>query len=82
MEPTLRPGDMMLIVKQGAQPVTDGIYVVRLEGTLLVKRLQRLPGNALNVSSDNPAYKPFIIDRKSDGDFAIVGRVIWAGRRF
>lgn len=83
MEPTLRPGDMVLIVRQNGQPVEDGIYVVRLEDALLVKRLQRLPGGRLQVSSDNPAYKPFEIDVKtSGGDFVIIGKVVWAGRRF
>lgn len=83
MEPTLRPGDMALIVKQDGQPVDDGIYVVRLEDALLVKRLQRLPGGRLQVSSDNPAYKPFEIDLKTQArDFAIIGKVVWAGKRF
>lgn len=83
MEPTLRPGDMALIVKQEGQPVDDGIFVVRLEDALLVKRLQRLPGGRLQVSSDNPAYRPFEIDMKTQGrDFAIIGKVVWAGKRF
>lgn len=86
MTPTLSPGDIMLIVKdQNMANIQDGIYVVRLEGALLVKRLQRLPGNQLKVKSDNPAYEPFIIDmlaaRFAD-DFHVIGRVVWAGRRF
>lgn len=83
MEPTLRPGDMILIVKQDNGPIKDGVYAVRLEDTVLVKRLQRLPGERIEVSSDNPAYKPFSIElKKSHKDFTIIGRVIWAGRRF
>jgi len=86
MTPTLNPGDIMLIVKdQNMADIQDGIYVVRLEGALLVKRLQRLPGNKLKVKSDNSAYEPFIIDMvaaKLVDDFHVIGRVVWAGRRF
>lgn len=83
MTPTLNPGDVMLIVKDQELVIQDGIYVVRLEGALLVKRLQRLPGNILKVKSDNQNYEPYTIDlTKEHKDFAIIGRVVWAGRRF
>lgn len=83
MEPTLRPGDVILVDRRDAQHVPrDGIYVLRMDGSLLVKRLQRLPGRKINVTSDNDAYKPFEIDlARSSDDIAIIGRVVWAGRR-
>lgn len=84
MEPTLRPGDMILVDHRGAVSVPrDGIYVMRLGDTLLVKRLQRLPGNALEVTSDNPAYKPFTLklDQMEQENMDIIGRVVWCGRR-
>lgn len=83
MEPTLRPGDIILIDHRDAQSVPrDGIYVIRMDSGLLVKRIQRLPGNRLMITSDNPAYKPFEIamdDAKTD--LTIIGRVVWVGRR-
>ncbi len=83
MSPALNPGDIILIVKNHEPAIQDGVYVVRLEGALLVKRLQRLPGNQLKVKSDNPNYEPYTIDlTKEHKDFAIIGRVVWAGRRF
>lgn len=83
MAPTLSPGDTMMIVKDQGMAIQDGIYVVRLEGALLVKRLQRLPGNQLKVKSDNPNYEPYTMDlTKEHKDFAVIGRVVWAGRRF
>ena len=83
MEPTLRPGDIILIDRRSAQAVPrDGIYVLRIDGSLLVKRLQRLPGRRVTVSSDNPAYAPFELTLDAAGeDIAIVGRVVWSGRR-
>ncbi|MFZ2948804.1 MAG: S24 family peptidase [Desulfuromonadaceae bacterium] len=83
MEPTLRPGDVILVDHRTADTLPrDGIYVLRMDDTLLVKRLQRLPGNIIKVTSDNSAYDPFTI---SLGDpmagVAIIGRVVWCGRR-
>lgn len=83
MEPTLRPGDIILIDRRNAGNVPrDGVYVLRLNGSLLVKRLQRMPGHTVRVSSDNHAYEPFMLamDAPAD-DMAIVGRVVWSGRR-
>lgn len=83
MEPTLRPGDVILIDHREAPALPrDGIYVVRMDGTLLVKRLQRLPGAQVKVSSDNPAYDPFTVSlTDGNGEMDIVGRVVWCGRR-
>ncbi|WP_275100104.1 S24 family peptidase [Sedimenticola hydrogenitrophicus] len=83
MEPTLRPGDVILVDRRSAQAVPrDGIYVLRMDGSLLVKRLQRLPGRQVKVTSDNPAYEPFNLSLEAPGeDLAIVGRVVWTGRR-
>lgn len=83
MTPTLNPGDILLVVEYHGEPITDGVYVIRLEDTLLVKRLQRLPRQSLQVSSDNPVYSVFNVSlERSSTDFAIIGRVVWAGKRF
>lgn len=83
MEPTLRPGDIILIDRRNAGNVPrDGVYVLRLNGSLLVKRLQRMPGHTVRVSSDNHAYEPFMLAMDAPAeDMAIVGRVVWSGRR-
>ncbi|WP_241085759.1 S24 family peptidase [Candidatus Vondammii sp. HM_W22] len=83
MEPTLCSKDVILVDRRSAQEVPrDGIYVLRIDGGLLVKRLQRLPGHQVKVTSDNPAYDPFNISLETrDEDLAIIGRVIWTGRR-
>ena len=86
MEPTLRPGDTILLDRRATKPDREGVYVLKMEGVPLVKRLQILPGGIVKVVSDNPAYETFTI-RLSDitgGSVAILGRVVWvvwAGRR-
>lgn len=84
MEPWLHSKDAVLTDLQDRDALTEGIHVVRLDGALLVKKLQRLPGKILRVSSYNQAYEPFDIQghEDPDRDFAVLGRVRWAGVTF
>lgn len=83
MVPTLNPGDVILMERYDRLSVSDGIYAIRMGNALLVKRLQFMPNGGLLVTSDNAAYKPFQVN-VGDGseEFQIIGRVVWAGRRF
>ncbi|MBI1262983.1 MAG: hypothetical protein GC184_14795 [Rhizobiales bacterium] len=80
MVPTIPTGAMLMVnTGKAARLPGDGIFVVRLEGDILVKRLQRVPGGKIKVSSDNPAYDPFHINLDDGGvDFALLGRVVVA----
>lgn len=83
MEPTLGKDDVILVNRKVGSVRSDGIYLLRLGDALLVKRLQFLPDGELWVISDNPAYEPFGVNPTSgDVDFSIIGRVVWAGRKF
>ena len=82
MTPTLSPGDIIMVLKSESRALQDGIYVIWLEGTLLVKRLQKLLGGRVAVRSDNLNYPPLEVDIKKTPDFRVIGRVIWAGKRF
>jgi phage repressor protein C with HTH and peptisase S24 domain len=79
MEPTMYGGDHVL-VDLSVQSVThDGIYILRLEETLIVKRCHRdISSRATHVISDNPRY-PIDIVKASDR-LQVLGRVIWIGR--
>ncbi|ERN41371.1 putative transcriptional regulator [Rubidibacter lacunae KORDI 51-2] len=81
MTPTLLHGDQMLVSHTVAEPLPPGIYVIRVEGLLLVKRLELQPGRKLQVISDNPVYPPYVVDLTAEGiDFAVLGQVVWMGR--
>ena len=80
MEGVLNDGDTILINHCQTTP-RDGLYVLRLNENLLVKRLQLIPGGIVNVISANEAYPTFEIDLKNPtDDVAIIGRVEWFGR--
>ncbi len=80
MEPLLRPGEMVLMDRGAANVPVDGIYVIRFDGHLMIKRIQREPGNVLTLSSVNPAYKPITLNLSDGRDLAVIGRVVWHGR--
>ena len=81
MSPTLNDGDDILVDRaECSETLRDGIYVLRVEDSLLVKRLAIHPlGKSVTVQSDNPAY-PDWPDCGLD-DVHCIGRVIWAGRK-
>ena len=81
MAPTLNPGDDILIDPGDcSERLRDGIYVLRVDDALVVKRLALHPvGGQVTVQSDNPAY-PDWPDRNL-AEINCIGRVIWAGRR-
>ncbi len=77
MMPTLNNGDVLL-VSSNVEQIGDGIYVLHSDGLLQVKRLQRQPGGQLRVTSDNPAYQPYIVNFADEStDFRVVGKVVW-----
>jgi phage repressor protein C with HTH and peptisase S24 domain len=81
MAPTLNAGDDILVdLGDCAERLRDGIYVLRADDALVVKRLALHPaGRRVTVQSDNPAY-PDWPDCDID-DLLCIGRVIWAGRK-
>lgn len=81
MSPTLNAGDDILVDGgDAAERLRDGIYVLRAEDVLVVKRVALHPvGRRVTLQSDNPAY-PDWPDCDLD-TVRCIGRVIWAGRR-
>ena len=81
MEGVLNDRDVILINRSDTQ-ATGGLFVLRIDGDLVVKRVQRLPGAILKVTSANEAYEPFTVDiNNPPSDFSVVGRVVWFGRQ-
>jgi hypothetical protein len=77
MEATLRDGDEIL-VDRTPRPLRDGIHVVRVGDSLLVKRLDTGRPGMLALVSDNPAYRTIALPPE---EVELVGRVVWKGGR-
>lgn len=81
MVPTLSDGDDILVDRgDGVEALRDGIYVLRRDDALSVKRIAVNPaGRRVTIKSDNPDYRSFADVKLSA--ITIIGRVVWAGRR-
>lgn len=79
MMPTLINDDMVLI-DQSQQRISqsDRIWALRIEDAGLIKRVRVVPGGGYELLSDNPTIPPQMVQRDQ---VAVLGRVIWVGRR-
>lgn len=79
MTPTLSEGDRILVDTQETKMKRDGIYVMRNDDTLSVKRISVNPSTGfLTIKSDNPLYE--IWPSVNPDAIHIIGRVVWVGR--
>lgn len=81
MSPTLNAGDDILVdLKDSAGRLRDGIYVLRIDDALVVKRIALNPvAREVTIQSDNPSFPDW--PNCSLDDLTPIGRVIWSGRR-
>jgi phage repressor protein C with HTH and peptisase S24 domain len=81
MLPTLADGDEIMVnAGDAAGRLRDGIYVLRRDDALVVKRLSvNHASGRITVKSDNSTYPPWPDCRPQE--LQVIGRVVWAGRR-
>ena len=78
MEPAIGDGDLMLLDMRELRTLDPSIYVVRMEQSLVAKRLQRLTDGRVRINSDNPLYGSETVHSE---EIQILGRVVWIGRK-
>lgn len=71
MQPTIVPGDRLVVDRADVRLARTGIFVVRHGDNLLVKRVRRDAANFWLIS-DNPDYAPI---RCGPGEAIVIGRV-------
>ncbi len=81
MTPLLDDGDDILVdTADNADRLRDGIYVLRHDDVLIVKRIAVNPSDRrLTIRSDNPHYPSW--PDCDPGSLTVIGRVLWSGRR-
>lgn len=77
MEPLLRDGDDILVDRSPAT-FRDGVHVVRLGDTLMVKRVAAGAQGRFALISQNLAYPPIDVSAE---EIEIIGRVVWKSGR-
>ena len=77
MQPTLIDGDTILVdhARRSIAP-RGGVYAIRLDGMLSVKRLRAI-GREVEVASDNRDYATMV---RAAEAVEVIGRVVWIGR--
>ncbi|BDQ37374.1 Cro/Cl family transcriptional regulator [Pseudodesulfovibrio nedwellii] len=81
MEPEIKEGDMVLIDQARSDVLSGGIYAVGVEDTVMVKRVERLPGT-LVLRSDNVDYSPIHLSGDELNNVRVIGQVLWASREY
>lgn len=79
MEPTLLDDDHVLVDRTKRNLSYDGLFVIRFDDALHVKRIGRSAtrGNVL-VISDHSAYRDLDMPKEN---LDVIGRVLWVGRK-
>jgi phage repressor protein C with HTH and peptisase S24 domain len=76
MQPTFADGDLLL-VNIGQRQIYQGqAYAIRLDGCLLVNRVEIRPGGICRLFSDNrDIASPYEIEA---GQMDVLGQVVWS----
>lgn len=72
MAPTIEDSDLMLASLAEPRFRQDGIYLLRRENGIEVKRIQRRPDGKLVLRGDNQKYEAMVVS-----SVGVIGRVIW-----
>ena len=83
MQPVIDDRDLLLVDLSQKLITDEGIYVIRLDTTLVVKRVQKIL-NGIILISDNPQYPPreLTADNFNENDAAVIGKVIAVIKNF
>ncbi|MDZ5650258.1 LexA family transcriptional regulator [Nitrospirillum sp. BR 11828] len=81
MEPTLMPGDRVMVNLADQSPSPPGVFALWDGQGVVIKRLELIMGShppLVEIRSDNPHHRVY---ERAAADIDIIGRVVWVGRR-
>jgi phage repressor protein C with HTH and peptisase S24 domain len=74
MAPVLESGDTVLVDMGRTRIFSGNIYALRVDDSILIKKLDLLTTGRVRIISINPQYPPYEVDHN---DVSVIGRVIW-----
>lgn len=80
MEPTLSAGDDLIVDTAVKRIRAEALYVLILDGEVVVKRAQRRINGSILITSDNERYPPEEVTPDEADKLHVAGRVVWFGR--
>ncbi|CCO23779.1 LexA family transcriptional regulator [Maridesulfovibrio hydrothermalis] len=81
MEPELKEGDIVLLDQSKHNILAGGIYAIGVEDTVMVKRVEKRPGQVV-LHSDNTDYSPIFLGGDELENVRVLGRVVWVSREY
>lgn len=81
MEPELKEGDIVLLDQSRQNILAGGIYAVGVEDTVMVKRVEKRPGQVV-LHSDNKDYSPIFLGGDELDNVRVLGQVVWVSREY
>ncbi len=81
MEPELKAGDIVLVDQSKDSILAGGIYAIGVEDTVMVKRVEKRPGQVV-LHSDNTDYSPIFLGGDELANVRVLGQVVWVSREY
>lgn len=78
-EPKIPDGAVVLVNRGDRERLNGDLFAFRVDGELLIKRLERIDGVGILATADNPNFKPKQKVYASAIDFEVIGRAVWTG---
>ena len=78
MSPTIEERSLVIVDKAQQAIRADGVYCLRVDGELFIKRIMRGLDGTLTLISDNPRYPQRTIKRSDLPGTAVIGRIVYA----
>lgn len=79
MMPTLKEKDFVMVDSGQTKIADDLIYAIRVDDTVMVKRLRLRPGGKIKIISDNQEYESYDTTHQ---DLHVIGQVVWSCRSY
>jgi phage repressor protein C with HTH and peptisase S24 domain len=81
MSPTLNDGDIVLVDVRAARVTDSALYVLEMEDSFLVKRIQKKLDGSVVIKNENPLYEAENLPRDKVPSLKVAGRIVWYGKR-
>ena len=78
-EPTIPDGAVVLVNRGDKQRLNGDLFAFRVDGELLIKRLEMIDGVGILTTAENPNFKPKQKVYQNPPDFEVIGRATWVG---
>jgi phage repressor protein C with HTH and peptisase S24 domain len=78
-EPKIPNGAVVLINRGDRERLNGDLFAFRVDGELLIKRLERIEGVGILATAENPNFKPKQKVYLNPPDFEVIGKAVWTG---